>query len=101
MGKRKRGVGGTAGAIYPEPSKEISYQVRAVFFAEQGEKWDAMGSVYEYMRDDPRFDPVVVLMPIFRALKRADGHVDQEIIYKDYLTPMGIPFYKYNQFAPG
>ena len=30
--------------------KEISYQVRAVFFAEQGEKWDAMGSVYEYMR---------------------------------------------------
>lgn len=79
--------------------KDISYQVRAVFFAEQGEKWDAMGSVYAYMRDDPRFDPVVVLMPIFRSLQRADGHVDQEIIYEDYLTPMGIPFYEYNAYS--
>ena len=29
---------------------QVSYQVRAVFFAELGEKWDAMESVYEYMQ---------------------------------------------------
>ncbi len=79
--------------------KEISYRVRAVFFAEQGEKWDAMESVYAYMRDDPRFDPVVVLTPIFRTIRRTDSHVDQEVIYKDYLTPMGIPFYAYNAYS--
>ncbi len=79
--------------------KEISYKVRAVFFAEQGEKWDAMGSVYEYMRYDSRFEPVVVLTPIFRVMQRADGHVDQEIIYKDYLTLMGIPFYEYYDYS--
>ncbi len=79
--------------------KEITYRVRAVFFAEQGEKWDAMESVYEYMRDDSRFDPVVVLMPVFRAVQHADGHEDTEIIYKDYLTPMGIPFYEYYEYS--
>ncbi len=79
--------------------KEISYKVRAVFFAEQGEKWDAMGSVYEYMRNDPRFDPIVVLMPVIRSSRRADGLAEREIIYKDYLTPMGIPFYEYNEYS--
>lgn len=57
--------------------KEISYKVRAVFFAEQGEKWDAMESVYEYMRNDPRFDPIVVLMPIIRSSWHADGHAER------------------------
>lgn len=79
--------------------KEISYKVRAVFFAEQGEKWDAMESVYEYMRNDPRFDPIVVLMPIIRSSRHADGHAEREIIYKDYLTPMGIPFYECNEYS--
>jgi len=72
-----------------ELPREISYQVRAVFFAELGEKWDSMASVYEYMRDDPRFDPVVVLTPVGRVVER-DGKREQEIIYKDFLTPMGI-----------
>lgn len=78
--------------------EEISYQVRAVFFAELGEKWDAMESVYEYMRDDPRFDPVVVRTPVGRVVTR-DGKREQEIIYRDFLTPMGIPSLGYDQYS--
>ena len=62
---------------------EITYQVRAVFFAELGEKWDAMQSAYEYMRDDPRFDPVVVRTPVGRVVNR-NGKQKQEIIYRDF-----------------
>lgn len=77
---------------------EVRYQVRAVFFAELGEKWDAMESVYAYMRDDPRFDPVVVLTPVFRIVKQPDGTTKQDTIYKDYLTPLGIPFLHYQDY---
>ena len=78
--------------------EQISYQVRAVFFAELGEKWDAMESVYEYMRDDPRFDPVVVRTPVGRVVER-DGKREQEIIYKDFLSPIGIPALSYEQYS--
>ncbi len=77
--------------------EQVSYQVRAVFFAELGEKWDAMESVYEFMRDDPRFDPVVVRTPVGRVVER-DGKREQEIIYKDFLTPMGVPSLDYDQY---
>lgn len=76
----------------------VAYQVRAVFFAELGEKWDSMESVYEYMRDDPRFDPVVVRTPVGRVVER-DGKREQEIIYKDFLTPMGIPSLGYDRYS--
>lgn len=78
--------------------KEINYQVRAVFFAELGEKWDSMESVYTYMKNDPRFDPVVVLTPVFREVNTPSGP-KRETIYKDYLTPLGIPFFHYNQYS--
>lgn len=79
--------------------QEVRYQVRAVFFAELGEKWDSMETVYEFMRDDPRFDPVVVLTPIYRQVQDEKGEVKQDVIYKDYLTPMGIPFFEYNKYS--
>lgn len=79
--------------------EDISVQVRAVFFAELGGKWDSMDSVYQYMRNDPRFDPVVVLTPIYRAVQ-SDGETKTEIIYEDYLTQMGIPFLNYWEYAP-
>ena len=78
--------------------KEIRYQVRAVFLAELGEKWDAMESVYLFMRDDPRFDPVVVRTPVFRELVR-NGVRERETIYRDFLTPMGIPSLGYEQYS--
>lgn len=77
---------------------QVQYQVRAVFFAELGEKWDAMQSVYEAMCQDPRFSTVVVRTPIYRAVRR-NGKQMQEILYRDFLTPMGIPslgFEKYD-----
>ncbi len=77
--------------------QEISYQMRAVFFAELGEKWDAMESVYEYMKDDPRFDPVIVRTPVGRVVHR-DGKQEQEIIYRDFLTPMGISSFGYDEY---
>lgn len=78
--------------------KQINYHIRAVFFAELGEKWDAMDSVYQFMRNDPRFDPVVVRTPVGRTVNR-DGKQEQEIIYKDFLTPMGIPSLDYDQYS--
>ena len=75
----------------------VSYQARAVFFAELGEKWDAMESVYEYMRDDPRFDPIIVRTPVGRVVER-DGKREQEILYKDFLTPMGVPSLGYDEY---
>lgn len=77
--------------------KSIRYQVRAVFFTGLGSTWDAMESVYIYMRDDPRFDPVVVLIPVFRQVQK-DGETKRDIIYQDYLTPLGIPFYEHTQY---
>lgn len=79
--------------------EDISVQIRAVFFAELGGKWDSMDSVYQTMRQDPRFDPVVVLTPIFRA-REIDGETKAEIVYEDYLTGMGIPFQNYWEYNP-
>ncbi len=78
--------------------QEVRYQVRAVFFTGLGATWDAMESVYAYMREDPRFDPVVVLIPVFRQVRQG-GQTKQEVTYTDYLTPMGIPFLEYNQYC--
>lgn len=78
--------------------QDIRYQVRAVFFAELGEKWDAMESVYWFMRNDPRFDPVVVLTPVLREIE-IDGEKKRETIYKDYLTPLGIPFLDHDKYS--
>ena len=77
--------------------EEVRYQVRAVFLADLGEKWDSLDSVYRFMRDDPRFDPVVVLIPYIRADPK-NIEAKAEAIYKNYLTPMGIPFLEYNQY---
>lgn len=80
--------------------QEVSYQVRAVFFTGLGSTWDAMESVYQYMQNDPRFDPVVVLIPVFRQVQQG-GQSRQEVTYTDYLTPMGIPFYEYDHYSLG
>lgn len=78
--------------------QEVHYRVRAVFFAELGQKWDSMESVYEAMRDDPRFSTVVVLTPVFRVVNR-NGKQEQEVLYKDYLTERGVPFLRYDRYS--
>lgn len=96
-GKEDRNLEAQLRQLIQQLPRQVSYQVRAVFFAELGEKWDAMESVYEYMRDDPRFDPVIVRTPVGRVVER-DGKREQEILYKDFLTPMGIPSLGYDQY---
>lgn len=76
---------------------DVFYQVRGVFFAELGEKWDAMESVYAAMRADPRFDPIVVRTPVYRAVNE-NGRQRQEVVYRDFLTPLGVPSLEYNQY---
>ncbi|MCI8870090.1 MAG: hypothetical protein HFF39_06045 [Lawsonibacter sp.] len=78
--------------------EDVHYQVRAVFFTGLGSTWDAMESVWAAMRDDPRFDPVVVLIPILRQHER-NGKTEEEVLYEDYLTPMGVPFREYTQYS--
>lgn len=95
--EQREGLEGQLEQFVRELPGQVSYRVRAVFFAELGEKWDAMHSVYEYMRHDPRFDPVVVRTPVGRVVER-DGKREQEILYRDFLTPMGIPSLGYDQY---
>ncbi len=94
--------GGDVGAMMEKFSRclpeQVVYQVRAVFFAELGEKWDSMESVYEFMRDDPRFDPIVVRTPVYRAVNQG-GEQKREVIYKDFLTPMGISSLEHDQYS--
>ena len=76
----------------------LKYAVRVLFIAELGEKWDAMDSVYKAMkkRDDVIVD--VVLQPIFRAVQLPDGSQRNDVIYNDYLSPMGIDHILYKDY---
>ncbi|MBP1566969.1 MAG: CDP-glycerol glycerophosphotransferase family protein, partial [Oscillospiraceae bacterium] len=81
-----------------ECKESIAYKIRVLFVAELGGKWDSMASVYYAMkeRDDVIVD--VVLEPIFRSVKLEDGTERKDIIYKDYLTPMGIEHIPYSKY---
>lgn len=79
---------------YPE-SVEINYNI--VFFAELGQKWDSMNSVYEAFMKRKDCNVKVVLTPIFREVQ-TNGQVEKNILYEDYLTPMGISFIPYEQY---
>lgn len=77
---------------------DIKYQIRVLFVAELGGKWDSMASVYYAMkeRDDVIVD--VVLQPIFRSVRLTDGTERTDTIYKDYLRPMGIMHIPYTMY---
>lgn len=74
---------------------QIIYHV--VFFAELGQKWDSMKSVYNAFKKRSDCEVKVVLTPIFRAIK-SDEKIVKDIIYEDYLTPMGIEHIPYMQY---
>lgn len=69
---------------------KIKYKFRIVFFAELGSKWDSMDSVYWAYKNREDCDVAVVLAPIYRAIKLPNGEVRSDVIYRDYLTDMGI-----------
>ena len=76
---------------------DIKIEYKVVFFAELGEKWDAMESVYKAFerRHDCKVD--VVLTPIFRNVNIA-GEMKTNVIYEDYLTDLGISFIHYKDY---
>lgn len=78
--------------------KSIKPKIRVLFVAELAGKWDSMDSVYKAMikRDDVDVD--VVLEPIFRAIDLPNGEHRQDIIYVDYLAPMGIKHILYKDY---
>lgn len=69
---------------------KIKYKFRIVFFAELGSKWDSMDSVYWAYKNREDCDVEVVLAPIYRAIKLPNGEVRSDVIYRDYLTDIGI-----------
>jgi len=74
---------------------DITYRV--VFFAELGQKWDSMSSVYDAFKNRKDCDVAVVLEPIYRAVNLG-GTVKTDVIYEDYLTPLGIKHIPYKQY---
>lgn len=81
-----------------EDCKNIEYKFRVVFFAELGSKWDSMDSVYKAFKNRTDCEVTVVLAPIYRAIKLPNGEVKSDIIYEDYLTPMGIPHIPFQKY---
>lgn len=81
---------------YFEQDIELVYHI--VFFAELGQKWDSMKSVYEAFKKRNDCDVKVVLTPIFRAVKKEGGKIETEVIYEDYLTSMGIENIAYESY---
>ena len=76
----------------------LSYKFKIVFFAELGAKWDAMDSVYLACKAREDCEVSVVLAPIFRAVQHENGEVKSDILYNDYLTPMGIEHIPYSKY---
>ncbi|MDW0116945.1 CDP-glycerol glycerophosphotransferase family protein [Sporosarcina thermotolerans] len=77
--------------------KEISAIYHIVFFAELGQKWDSMQSVYEAFSQRSDCEVSVVLTPIFRTVE-TNGKIETDFIYEDYLTSLGINFIPYNKY---
>ena len=77
----------------------IKRTYKLLFVAELAGKWDSMSSVYEAAkkRDDCEVD--VVIQPIFRSVNLPNGKNRTEVIYDDYLTPLGIKHTLYKNYS--
>lgn len=77
---------------------DIRYKLRVLFVAELGGKWDSMASVYDAFSKRDDCDVDVVLEPVLREVQYSDGSTKREVIYKDWLTPLGIKHILYNHY---
>lgn len=93
----KDGIRGNIELVESYFKSDIEIEYKVVFFAELGEKWDAMESVYEAFKNKKNCKVDVVLTPIFRSVN-INGEVKSEIIYTDYLTELGIEFFNYKDY---
>lgn len=76
----------------------LKYKYKVLFVAELGGKWDAMDSVYKAFSERDDCDVDVVLEPVFREVQQEDGTIKKEIVYKDYLSEMGIKHILFNNY---
>lgn len=76
---------------------DIKIEYKVVFFAELGEKWDSMESVYRAFKKRTNCKVDVVLTPIFRTINN-NGEIKKEIIYIDYLADLGIKNVRYDDY---
>lgn len=88
--EEKTRLAGNMKALWESFRKGISVKYKVVFFAELGQKWDSMSSLYEAFRARSDCETAVVIEPIFREAT-VGGEKKRDVIYQDYLTPMGIP----------
>ena len=91
-------LGNLSGDLANECKTNLKYKLRILFVAELGSKWDSMKSVYEAFLERDDCDIDVVLEPIFRATQLPNGETKAEIIYDDWLTPLGINHIPYKQY---
>lgn len=91
-------IANLSGDLANECKTNLKYKLRILFVAELGSKWDSMKSVYEAFLERDDCDIDVVLEPIFRATQLPNGETKAEIIYDDWLTPLGINHIPYKQY---
>lgn len=78
---------------------DIDYKIRALIVAELGGKWDSLASVYDSLTNRSDCEVEVVIEPVYRAVKLPDGSTRNDVVYEDFLTPIGIeniPFQQYD-----
>lgn len=71
---------------------------KLLFVADVRGKWDSVASVYKAVIERDDCDVDVVIQPIFRMTKLADGSTRTEVIYEDYLTEQGIKHIPYEKY---
>lgn len=78
--------------------EQIEKKYKLLFVADIRGKWDSVASVYKAVKEREDCDVDVVIQPIFRATKLADGSTRTEVIYEDYLTERGIAHIPYEKY---
>lgn len=85
--------------LYRQCRDGLDYKLKVLFVAELGAKWDSMESVYRAFKDRSDCEIDVVIEPIIRTVSLTDGSTRSEVIYEDYLTPLGIRHILYNNYS--
>ena len=79
-------------------SQKINYKFKILFLAELGSKWDSLDSIYRAFSNREDCEVEVVIAPIYRAVKYPDGEIKSDVLYEDFLTPLGIKHTLFNNY---
>ena len=84
----------TVFAEYIDLFNSVPTQYKVLFLPYYESTWDSLESVWEAFVADPMFITQITIMPI----RRNTGNGNTTEVYKDYLTPKGIPQVPYTQY---